>query len=172
MVVARRFVRAASTFYPMNINEAEKEAIDLMQNLCSSVGLPRSVAEIYGVLFVAPDPMSIEDFIRKLGTSKGSASQGLRLLRNFGAINPVVLPGDRRIFYKAETNLKRLIPGFIREQIVPQLEGWPQRIQHLMSAAKKCSSKQSDLIMARAHQLDGWARKARQIESLLARVLN
>ena len=41
------------------------------------LNLPRSVGELYGVLFIAENPMCLDDLRIKLNISKGSTSQGL-----------------------------------------------------------------------------------------------
>ena len=50
-------------------------------------GVPKSVGQIYGVLYASPSPLSFSDIVDRLEISKGSASQGLALLRSLGAIN-------------------------------------------------------------------------------------
>ena len=41
------------------------------------LGLPKSVGEIYGSLFISREPVSLDDLVERLGMSKGSGSQGL-----------------------------------------------------------------------------------------------
>jgi hypothetical protein len=50
-------------------------------------GVPKSVGQIYGLLYASPEPLSFSDIVERLEISKGSASQGLQLLRSLGAIN-------------------------------------------------------------------------------------
>ena len=49
-------------------------------------GVPKSVGQIYGLLYASPEPLSFSDIVERLEISKGSASQGLQLLRSLGAI--------------------------------------------------------------------------------------
>jgi len=49
-------------------------------------GVPKSVGQIYGLLYASPVPLSFSDIVERLEISKGSASQGLQLLRSLGAI--------------------------------------------------------------------------------------
>jgi DNA-binding transcriptional regulator GbsR (MarR family) len=76
--------------------------------LADSFGLPRSVALIYGTLF--------------LGLSKGSVSSGLRFLERMGFIHLVVEPSDRRTFYRPELSMRRLAAGLIEENFTPALK--------------------------------------------------
>ena len=71
------------------LNALEVEIIDLFVQFSHILGQPKSVAEIYGLLFAAAHPLSMEEMMERLNMSKGSTSQGLRFLRNLGAVKPV-----------------------------------------------------------------------------------
>ena len=58
--------------------------------LADSFGLPRSVALIYGTLFLAENPLPVSEIIEESGLSKGSVSSGLRFLERMGFIHLVV----------------------------------------------------------------------------------
>jgi DNA-binding transcriptional ArsR family regulator len=49
-------------------------------------GVPKSVGQIYGLLYSSREPLSFSDIVERLEISKGSASQGLQLLRSLGAV--------------------------------------------------------------------------------------
>ena len=59
----------------------EVESIDFFVRMMSILGLPRSVGEIYGVLYFAESPMSMDEISSRLKISMGSTSQGLKTLR-------------------------------------------------------------------------------------------
>lgn len=50
------------------------------------LGVPKSVAAIYGICFASPEPLSFAEIEARLDISKGSISQGLRVLREVGAL--------------------------------------------------------------------------------------
>src|SRR4029450_3850395 len=85
------------------LSSIEVEAIDLFVSAVRLLGLPRSLGELYGLLFISPGPLSIDDLVERLRISKGSASQGLKALRQIGAVKVTYVPGDRRDHYIAET---------------------------------------------------------------------
>jgi len=64
----------------------EVEVIQLFVQFSRTVGQPRSIAEIYGLLFVSHQPLTLDDLVERLRLSKGSASQGLKYLRELGAV--------------------------------------------------------------------------------------
>jgi len=50
------------------------------------VGVPKSIGQIYGLLYSSREPLSFSDIVECLEISKGSASQGLQFLRLLGAV--------------------------------------------------------------------------------------
>ncbi len=112
-------------------HELEVEGIDYFVRFMNLLGLPRSVGEIYGLLYFAKDPMSMDEIVKRLGMSLGSASQGLRTLRSFKAIRTTYVMGDRKDYYVAETEFRNLIGTFIKEEIMPHLDSAGQRIERM-----------------------------------------
>lgn len=142
-----------------------------MRNLADTVGLPPSVAEIYGLLFVSAEPLCLEELVRKLGISQGSASQGVRLLCQLGALLPLERPRDRRTYYQAETRLKVLLPGFLQNQVLPRLESWPRRLEDLETAAARCTDPARSITLERVRQLRSWTKKARLLLPMVLKMI-
>ena len=64
----------------------EAELVAVFADLVVLLGLPKSMGEIYGFIFASAEPPTFADIEQKLGLSKGSVSQGLRALRELGAV--------------------------------------------------------------------------------------
>ena len=73
----------------------------------------------------------MDEIVKRLGMSLGSASQGLRTLRSFKAIRTTYVMGDRKDYYVAETEFRTLIGTFIKEEIMPHLDSAGQRIERM-----------------------------------------
>ncbi|MBT5716277.1 MAG: hypothetical protein HOI70_05140, partial [Opitutae bacterium] len=84
------------------LSDWELEVIDLFLNAANSVGLPKSFGQIYGLLFCRDQSLSMDEIIRLLAISKGSVSQGLKALRQLGAVSSVYTGGDRKEHFIAE----------------------------------------------------------------------
>src|ERR1700733_13185416 len=89
------------------LTELEMQSIDLFIGFVGLLGLPKSIGELYGLLFFSTQPLAMDDLMERLKMSKGAASQGLKLLRTFGAIKTVYVAGSRRDHYVAEIELSR-----------------------------------------------------------------
>ena len=106
----------------IDLSDWELEVIDLFLNAANSVGLPKSFGQIYGLLFCRDQALSMDQIIKLLAISKGSVSQGLRALRQLGAVSSVYSGGDRKEHFIAEIRLRKLVSGFLKEQADPHME--------------------------------------------------
>lgn len=109
----------------------DREIRELIVRLAQLLGYPRSLGEIYGLLYVSREPLSMDTIRRQLKLSLGSASQGLKALRGLRAVRTVYIPGQRRDYYEAETYIRNLVGGFLRDEISPLLQTGRERIQNL-----------------------------------------
>lgn len=136
------------------------------------LGLPKSVGEIYGVLYCAREPMTMVDIINHLGISKGSASQGLKMLRTLGAVYDVSNPDDRKTYFKADMELKQIVGGFIREEIRPHLKSGKEKLQTLSQEVDGIEDPELKAFYdERVTRLERWSSKANLVLPILQKFL-
>jgi len=100
----------------------EDSILNLCVKLCSILGLPKSIGLIYGAVFVSAKPVEAGQVCRKLKISRGSVSQGLRFLRELGAIRSEGLNGNRAEHFVAEDHLRKAVEMFVSKKIGPAFE--------------------------------------------------
>jgi DNA-binding transcriptional regulator GbsR (MarR family) len=138
----------------------EAAVIDLFLNAASSFGLPRSYGQIYGLLFCRDQSLALCEVMEILQISKGSASQGLRALRQLGAVSTVFEPGDRKERFVAEIRLRKLVGGFLREQADPHLDKGVSRLKQIETLLGNLDDSDSLQRGVRRHEiLSGWHRQ-------------
>mgnify|MGYP006279477985 CR=1 FL=1 len=145
--------------------------VDLFVHATQSLGLPRSLGQIYGLLFTLEEPVDMDRIRDQLGISKGSASQGLRILRQFGAVRSVFVVGERREHFVAETSLRRLISGFSNEVVEPHLESGTARLHHIKALVEALPPDQRGMPSERAKTLASWHEKMRRLVPLVRNFL-
>jgi DNA-binding transcriptional regulator GbsR (MarR family) len=153
------------------LSPLELEVIELFVQLSRALNQPRSVAEIYGLLFVSPAPLAMDHLTDRLQLSKGSASQGLRFLRDLGAIRMVYVAGERRAHYEAVAELRYLASHFLRMQILPYLAEGEARLERLSKSVDGVPTETRDHLMRRLDLLKSWSRNSRRVFPLILRVL-
>lgn len=147
--------------------DAKVEALltSYFSRLADAVGLPRSVALIYQILFLSPEPISFQQIVEVSGLSKASASTGLRLLERMRGLEVITIPSDRRTFYKAELSIRRLLSGFVEHTLQPTLEAGDRFLADLDGEQERSLS---PLHAERLASVREWHRLAREIIPLLS----
>lgn len=145
------------------LSKLEVEAIEMFINFLRLLGLPKSVGEIYGLLFVAPRPMAMDQIIERLDISLGAASQGLKLLRSFGAVRVTYVPGDRRDHYVADLELSRFAAAFIKEELQPRMECAAERIDRMEAELASLPAKERRVTGERIERLKHWLDKGQKM---------
>ena len=144
----------------IRLDKWEGAVIDLFLNAANSFGLPKSYGQIYGLLFCRDQSLSMDEVMQLLQISKGSASQGLRALRQLGAVSSVFAPGDRKERFVAEIRLRKLVGGFLREQADPHLDKGVGRLKQIEALLENLDNKDSLQRGTRRHEiLSGWHRQ-------------
>jgi DNA-binding transcriptional regulator GbsR (MarR family) len=153
------------------LTPAEREIIEFFVHLGKYLSLPRSVGEIYGLLFARGDKLTLDDLVAELGISKGSASQGLRVLRGARAVRISHVPGDRKDYFEAEAELPALIRGFLRDQLAVKMEHADERLGSLRAVIDDPANGAPDGLSGRVERLQSWHNKARRLVPLVSTFL-
>ena len=161
----------------------EHECVLFFEEIVQVFGVPKSVGQIYGVLYASPEPLSFSDIVERLDISKGSASQGLQLLRSLGAIveaDPASSTSNfnssrearasRCVVYAPELSLRQLVTGVLRERIAPLATTGTERLNQLKILAEKAPAN-TKFFLGRAKQLETWRKRFTTVLPLLTAVL-
>jgi DNA-binding transcriptional regulator GbsR (MarR family) len=149
----------------------EVESIEMFINFLRQLGWPKSVGEIYGLLFVSAQPLAMDDIMARVGISLGAASQGLKLLREFGAIRTVYMPGERKDHYVASGELSRFATSFIENELLPRMHTAQQRIKRMEKMMESLHESDRQLPTERIDRLKYWLGKGQKVVPWLVRFL-
>jgi DNA-binding transcriptional regulator GbsR (MarR family) len=153
------------------LKPVEVEVIHFFVQFAGVLGQPRSVAEIYGLLFVSEKPLNMDTLIERLYMSKGSASQGLKYLQDLGAVRTVYVAADRRTHYEAVAELRKLGGRFLRHQIQTHFEDSGARLDRIAAQTQKLTDERRKHVVERIKLLRRWERTGRRIMPLVLKLL-
>ena len=150
----------------------EDECVDFFAEIVQLFGVPKSVGQIYGLLYASPHPLGFTAIVERLDISKGSASQGLQLLRSLGAINEAEAKDGtaRGVAYEAELSLRQLVTGVLQERLAPLASAGAQRLKRLKDLAAQ-SPENASFYLDRTKQLENWRKRFTTITPLLTALL-
>ncbi len=138
------------------LTPAELGFIQSWMQLADSLGLPKSLAQMYALIFASKRPVSAQDCVDALKISRSSAGQGLKVLRDMGAIRPALELGARREAFVIEPDLGVLIRGILRNKIAPAFETFFSQIAPL---EKDLDPEKNKFLISRFQKLQRWRGK-------------
>jgi len=158
-------------------SRTRQDFISAAGNLCRRLGFPRSVGQIYGLLFFSAQPLSLDEIAEQLEISKASASTGARQLVNWGAIQQVWVPGDRRDFFRLASDPANMLIEVYREFLKPRLRGAGKRLAAMMEGLQEdlaeggLSEHEFDVCRQRLEHLSKLQSKLQSAAPLIERLL-
>ena len=105
------------------------EMIEAGGRTVQSFGLNRLLGQIYTLLYLHPDPLSLDTMAAELSVSKASVSIACRQLASWGAIRSVWQRGDRKDYYTAERDFRSILNNGILESIRKKLDSAQRLIE-------------------------------------------
>ena len=148
--------------------------VAIFVSVADLLGFARSLGEIYGLAYISAAPLHLAEVCGRLQMSKGSASQGLRTLRDLGALKPVYMAGDRRDFFEPELKIRVLLYRLLAERLRPHLdrsEGALEALQNQVLADKDSPPPVRDFRRERISLLGAWQKRVNLFLPLVQRLL-
>lgn len=154
----------------------ESEVVGFFVDAAGVLGVPRSVAAVYGVVFASPAPLTFSEVEQRLSISKGSVSQGLKVLREIGAIkeangDEAPASGARAGGYVPDMELRKLVARFLENRLRKQLEGGRERLDRIAKSVPTGHPAQAKELRTRLKHLQNWHSKTRSLLPLAHTVL-
>ncbi len=119
------------------LSKTRRDLIEAAGRLCQLIGMARSTGQIYGLLYLSPRALTLDEIADLLEISKASASTGTRQLSGVNAIRQVWKPGERKDYYEAVPELREVIRAVYHSFFQPKLTKSRGRIDLLLETLEQ-----------------------------------
>ena len=106
----------------MKLSEAKAQFISSWGAFGTHWGINRTMAQIHALLMISPDPMTQDDIMVQLDISRGNVNMNTRDLVDWGLVDRVLIPGERKEFFSAEKDIWKVATKIIRERKKRELD--------------------------------------------------
>jgi len=113
-----------------DLESFSSEFIDIVGELSGQFALSRIAGQIYGLLFISPEPLSLDSMTRRLRVSKGSVSMNIRELEKWGAVRKVWVKGSRKDYYQANLDTLNIMFNRLKVGFQIRLDEFISRIDN------------------------------------------
>ncbi len=156
---------------PGDIVAFESELVSFFLDAATLLGVPKSVAAVYGIVFASPEPLSFSEISARLNFSNGSVSQALRVLREIGAVRaaePETMTLDAkapaaRERFVPDLELRKLVGRFLEQRLEKQLDAGSSRLDSLKRTVPAGDRRATVELTRRLASLRDWHTRTRQL---------
>jgi HTH-type transcriptional regulator, glycine betaine synthesis regulator len=138
------------------LRESELLAAEAVGEVIEYWGFRKVLGRVWTALYLSSEPLSAGVVGERLSMSAGAVSMSLNELQRWGVVRRVWLPGERREFFEAETDLWKMISKVINERerfLASAVKGRLERAAEVLRAAPQTAETRARLERVK-HLLD------------------
>lgn len=99
-----------------DIERIRDRFVESMGRISKFWGFSRIMGQLYGLLYLNSEPMTLDQLAEGLMVSKGSVSINVRSLERWGMVEKVWVKADRKDYYRAETSFMDIVVKILQER--------------------------------------------------------
>ena len=123
-------------------------------------GFPRGMGAIFGVLYLSPAPLSLDELVDQTGLTKGAISTEIRSLARMGLVHRSTKLGDRKDYYEAETDFYSTIRSLLKERQNSEFDRAVRSVRETLDLLKK------DIPPSKAEEYTAWKFTLERVQAL------
>jgi DNA-binding transcriptional regulator GbsR (MarR family) len=143
------------------LDAVERRFVDLWGTMSSLWGINPTMARIHGLLFITGDALTMDDMMERLGISRGNVSMNLAKLVEWGLVQRVHRPRDRRDRYASVSDVWEMFT-----RVAAQRKR--REIDPVLTTLRKCRDDLSAEALGAAAAKPAAAERYRRVDELLS----
>lgn len=101
---------------PTKLNQVKQDFTEGLSQISRFWGFPKGMGAIFAVLYLSPNPLSLDEIVKATGLTKGAVSTEVRTLARMGLVHRSAKLADRKDYYEAEDDFYKSIRSILRER--------------------------------------------------------
>jgi DNA-binding transcriptional regulator GbsR (MarR family) len=101
---------------PQSLSSIKRDFTEGLSQISRFWGFPKGMGAIFGVLYLSPTPLSLDEIVNETGLTKGAISTEIRALARMGLVHRSTKLGDRKDYYEAEADFYTAIRSILKER--------------------------------------------------------
>jgi len=129
---------------PKNLNQIKKDFIEGLSQISRFWGFPKGMGAIFGVIYLSPAPLSLDEVVAQTGLTKGAVSTEVRALARMGLVHRSTKLADRKDYYEAETDFYQAIRSILKERQSSEFDRAVRSVQETLDELEAGSKSAKD----------------------------
>jgi len=115
----------------MKLADAKSQFIASWGAFGTHWGINRTMAQIHALLLVSAEPINQDDIMAQLNISRGNVNMNIRELIDWGLVDRILLPGERKEHFSAEKDIWKVAVQIVKERKKRELEPMAKLLDQL-----------------------------------------
>src|SRR5512141_2842026 len=98
------------------VHDLQHGTMETMGKITSFWGFSKIMGQLYGLLYLSPKPLTLDEMAESLSISKGNVSINIRALERWNMVKTVWVKGDRKDYYEAKTDFWKIVKEVLEER--------------------------------------------------------
>ena len=137
-----------------SLGRVREEFVQLWGALGTFWGVPPTTARVFGWLMSRSEPADAQEIMAGLGLSRGAVSMACRELREWKLIAPEHVAGARRVVYRPETDLERVLRHVVQMRKRREWDPIRESMRDWIPALEPDSSPETAVFLQRLRAID------------------
>jgi len=134
--------------------EAREEVIEALERSADVYGLKRSYGRLYGILFFAEDPMSMDDLADRSEYAKSTVSTAMKALERYHFVHRRSIPGEgKKAYFEAETDFWHIFQEFLQREISREIQIMSRALDSAVAQLEKADGEQAQRDLEKVRKL-------------------
>jgi len=126
------------------LTQLKQDFVQGMSQISKFWGFPKGMGAVFGVLYLSPDPLPLDDIVVRTGLTKGAISTNVRALARMGLVYPTTKLGDRKDYYEAETDFYKSIRSILKERQNTEFDRAVATVREVLEVLESDSGSRND----------------------------
>lgn len=147
---------------------ARETVIEAMEHSTDIYGINRSYGRLYGILFFADDPVSLDELVAESGYAKSTVSSAMKDMERFHMVYRRSVPGEgKKAFYEAERDFWTFIQEFLRGEVQREISIMTRALEEAERTLEAADGEQADRDLEKVQELERTYEKIQQVVTLV-----
>jgi len=129
-------------------------------------GVNRTVAQIYALLYLSPEPLTADEISEALAVARSTVSTGLHELQSWGIVKNVHVLGDRRDHFESMSDVWEMFRAIIRERKSREIDPLLAMLRESVAEADQDDAHVNDRLHAMLDSLEAAMTIYNQVEKM------
>lgn len=152
-----------------DVDEAREAVIEAIAATFELYGLQRSNGWLYGILYFAEGPLSLDELVERSGYAKSTVSTAMTTLERYYMVRRRSIPGEgKRVFFEAERDWWRVVDEFVQTEGRRELSTMTRALDTAEQRLEESDGERAETDLERVRQLKQFYRQTERLVDVLS----